>query len=293
MSFSITTAHVQQYTANVMHLAQQKGSKFRSAVKEKPNVTGDTAYIDQIGQVTAKEKTERHGDTPLMSTPHSRRALSPKDYEWADLIDEEDEVRTLIDPESTYAQAAAWGLGRAFDADFMTAYFGTARTGKTGTTNVNFDTNNEVAVDFKFGGGGAASSLTVDKLIEAKRILFSHEVDEDEKIFCAISSTELASLLNEQKVTSKDYGFAALVTGKAPPILGINFIMYEKLPLSGGDNRCPVWAQSGMGVGIWRDVVGRITERPDKSYATQVYFKATWGFTRVEEDRCASVLCDV
>ena len=32
------------------------------------------------------------------------------DYEYADLIDKQDQVRTLIDPTSSYAQAAAFAL---------------------------------------------------------------------------------------------------------------------------------------------------------------------------------------
>ena len=50
-----------------------------------------------------------------MDTPHSRRRVSLVDYEYADLIDNQDKIRTLIDPSSSYTLAAAYALGRAVD----------------------------------------------------------------------------------------------------------------------------------------------------------------------------------
>ena len=48
------------------------------------------------------------------------------DYEYADLIDKQDQVRTLIDPTSSYAQAAAFALGRAMDDEIISAVSGNA-----------------------------------------------------------------------------------------------------------------------------------------------------------------------
>ena len=57
------------------------------------------------------------------------------DYEYADLIDKQDQVRTLIDPTSSYAQAAA-ALGRAMDDEIISAISGNAFSGETGSTTV-------------------------------------------------------------------------------------------------------------------------------------------------------------
>ncbi len=65
--------------------------------------------FDQVGKTTAQLRTSRHADTPQLDTPHSRRRVSLADYEWADLIDNADKVRLLIDPTSSYAKAAAVG----------------------------------------------------------------------------------------------------------------------------------------------------------------------------------------
>ena len=95
MSVQITTAFVEQYKSNVFHLAQQKGSRLRDAVRTE-TVTGKSHFFERIGSVAAQLRTSRHSDTPRMDTPHSRRKVTMDDYDWADLIDNEDKVRMLI-----------------------------------------------------------------------------------------------------------------------------------------------------------------------------------------------------
>ena len=100
MSIQITTAFVQQYSANIQMLSQQMGSLLRDKVRVE-SVVGKNAFFDQVGSVTAVLKTSRHSDTPQIDTPHSRRRVSLADYEFADLIDQQDKVRLLIDPSLT------------------------------------------------------------------------------------------------------------------------------------------------------------------------------------------------
>ena len=100
MSTSVTTAFVQQYSANVQMLSQQMGSRLRDAVRVE-NITGKNAFFDQVGVATAQLRTSRHADTPQIDTPHARRRVSLADYEYADLIDDQDKVKMLIDPTSS------------------------------------------------------------------------------------------------------------------------------------------------------------------------------------------------
>ena len=92
MSTQITTSFVEQYSSNVQMLSQQMGSKLRGAV-DVETIRGKNAFFDQIGATAAVARTTRHGDTPQVNTPHSRRRVSLADYEWADLIDDLDKVR--------------------------------------------------------------------------------------------------------------------------------------------------------------------------------------------------------
>ena len=51
MSSNITTAFVQQYSANVQMLSQQMGSLLRDKVRQE-SVVGKNAFFDQVGSVT-------------------------------------------------------------------------------------------------------------------------------------------------------------------------------------------------------------------------------------------------
>jgi hypothetical protein len=84
MSVQITTAFSQQFSSNVALLSQQRGSILRGAVREE-SVVGEKSFFDQVGSVAAVKRTSRHGDTPIVETPHSRRMVTLETYEWADL----------------------------------------------------------------------------------------------------------------------------------------------------------------------------------------------------------------
>ena len=69
MSTQVNTAFVNQFSANVSMLSQQMGSLLRGAV-DVESVTGEKAFLDQIGEAAAVARTSRHGDTPLVETPY-------------------------------------------------------------------------------------------------------------------------------------------------------------------------------------------------------------------------------
>ncbi|HLE40017.1 MAG TPA: phage capsid protein, partial [Nitrospirota bacterium] len=133
MSMQITEAFVQQYKANIFHLSQQKGSRLRMAVRSESQV-GKRAYYERLGATAAIKKLSRHSDTPLVDSAHSRRAVTMEDFEWADLVDEQDKIRTLIDPTNPYAQAAAWAMGRSMDDVLIAAMRGNAFAGEEAGT---------------------------------------------------------------------------------------------------------------------------------------------------------------
>lgn len=292
MSFEITTHFVQQYTTNVQLLLQQKGSKLRGAVTI-GSYTGKAAKaVEQVGPVTAQKRVVRHGDTPLISTPADARWVFPTDYEWADLIDQQDKLRMLIDPTSSYALNGAYALGRAMDDEIISAFFGVSKTGENGSTNTNFDTaNQQVAVAT---GSTGATGLNISKLREAKKILMANEVDIDnDPLFVVITAEQHDDLLNEAQAISLDYNTRpVLVDGKITAFMGFNFIHTERLGVDGSSyRRVPAFAKSGMHMGLFDDVSTMISERADKGYATQVYVKGTFGATRTEEGKVVEILC--
>ena len=287
MSSQITTAFVEQYSANIQMLSQQMGSLLRDAVRNE-SVVGKDAYFDQIGKVTAILKTSRHSDTPQIDTPHSRRRVSLADYEFADLIDQQDKVRLLIDPTSSYAKAAAYAMGRAMDDVIIAAALGSANTGVSGGTAVALPAGNIVAANL--GGTG----MNIAKLASAKQILDAGDVDPSIKRHIIVSPTEIADLLNNTTVTSSDFNtIKALVHGEIDSFMGFKFHVSNRLVDNGAANtQCIAFAEDGILLGVGKDVTARIDERSDKSYATQVYYCQTIGATRMEEAKVVSVLAN-
>ena len=288
MSSQITTAFVEQYSANIQMLSQQMGSLLRDAVRIE-SIVGKDDYFDQIGKVTAQLKTSRHSDTPQIDTPHSRRRCSLADYEFADLIDQQDKVRLLIDPTSSYAKAAAYAMGRAMDDVIIAAALGTANTGVSGGTAVALPAANITAV-----GTGGANTMNIAKLALAKQKLDAGDVDPSIKRHIVVSPTEIQDLLNNTTVTSSDFNTVkALVQGEIDSFMGFKFHVSNRLTTNGaGNTQCIAFAEDGILLGIGKDVTARIDERSDKSYATQVYYCQTIGATRMEEAKVISVLAN-
>ncbi len=306
MSQEITENFSQQYSANVFHLAQQKGSRLKPTVRNETQV-GKSAFYDRIGSVTAQLKVGRHSSTPQLDTPHSRRRVTLADYEWADLVDDQDKIRMLHDPTSEYAIAAMWALGRAMDDVVIEALGGNAYSGEAGATSVPLASANKLAAHT----GSALSDLNLKTLRAAKRMLDQAEVDPSIKRYFICSAKQIEALLGQTEVTSSDYNSVkALVQGEVNTFMGFEFIRSERLSaqvsaLSGststgavgsgsslvGARKCYAYAMDGALLSIGADMKGKISERADKSYAMQVYACMGIGATRMEENKVVEVLC--
>ncbi len=282
MSTEITTAFVEQYSSNIQMLSQQKGSLLRDKVRVE-SVTGKNAFFDQVGSVTASVRSTRHADTPQSDTPHSRRRVSLVDYEFADLIDDLDKVRMLVDPTSTYALAAAYAMGRAMDDAIITAATGSADTGVAGGTAVTLPSSQIIAE-------AGTTGMTIAKLREAKEIIDLADVDPSLPRHIIVSPKQITDLLGTTEVTSSDFNTVkALAQGDVNSFLGFNFIVSNRLAVASQIRDCIAFVSDGIGLAVGKDSTARIDERADKGYATQVYYSAAFGATRMEEEKVVKI----
>lgn len=272
MSNQITTAMVEQYKSNVLMLAQQKGSKLRGTVRSEM-VTGKNAYFERIGAVDMVDATSRHDDTPQIDTPHSRRRVSLTTSRFADLIDNADKVRTLIDPTSPYAMNAAWAAGRKMDAVIVAALAGNAYSGVAGATTVALPSAQKVAA--------ASAGLTIAKLRSAREILLAADVDLEMGATCIINPAGLTDLLSATEITSSDYNTVkALVQGQVDTFLGFKFVVSTQVTAL----KAYCYAKNAAVLAVGSEPVVRISERADKNYSTQVFVEMDIGATRVEDE---------
>ena len=282
MSNQITTAFVQQYSNNVQMLSQQKGSLLRNTV-DSETIVGKNAFFEQVGQAVAQKRTTRHADTPQIDTPHSRRRVSMVDYEYADLIDKQDQVRTLIDPTSSYAQAAAFALGRSMDDEIIASVSGNAFSGETGSTTVALPSAQKITES-------GTDGLTLTKLRQAKEKFDSASVDPSIQRYLIVGPKQISDLLNTTQVTSSDFNTVkALVNGEINQFLGFTFVTSNRLSIASSKRLCLAYAGDGIKLALGQDIMTRIDERSDKGYATQVYVCMTMGATRMEEEKVVTI----
>lgn len=311
MSFSVTTAFIQQFSDNVRQLAQQTKTRFRGRVIEE-DITGESAYMEQVAPTSARKVIARHADSPLMNTQHLRRRISPYDYDWGDLVDKLDKARLLIDPESTYAKAGAAALNRGWDDEVINAFFAVAYTGHSGSTQITWPNGNSessptqpagtvVAVnDWTYGNGSGNAGLTISKLISASVALDAAEGDDEDGVeprYGAIAAKQKGNLLATTEATLKEFGvakddLAPLRDGKVAVIVGFELIHTERLQLnSSSQYRVPFWRKSGMGMGIARDIQGQVAPRADKRFSVYCYADMSVGGSRLEEPKVVEAVC--
>jgi len=276
MSTQITTAMVEQYSSNVQILMQQKESRLRGAVRVEAGIVGRTAFFDQLNQTAAIKRTTRHGDTPLVSTPHVRRRVSLADYDWADLVDNMDLKKLLTDPTSNYAKNASNAMNRTMDDVIIAAALATSYGGMSGTSSYNFDTTNCQIVH-------GSAGMTVAKILSAKQKLDAAEVDENDRYF-VLGSKQLQDLLGITQVTSSDYNTVkALVAGEIDSYLGFKFIRSERLAVASNVYSCLAFQKNSLLLGIGLDVITDVGPRRDKNMSIQVYLGMSIGATRMDE----------
>jgi len=281
MSVQITDWMVQQYRANVTVLYQQEGSRLRGKVRER-SVVGETDFWDRIGPTDAVQKTVRHAPTPLISTPHSRRKITLLDFEWADLIDPVDKLKTIHTMESEYAQNGAKALGRSYDSEVIAAFTRDAFSGKTGSTTVTFAS--EAAGDLAF----VAAAITTANMLAVKLKLDNKVVPFGTR-YVAVVPHVLEQLLKQStapNAASFDYNSVkALINGDVNTWAGFEWTMMDPALMPVGTDATRkfnfAWHREAMGMSMAQEITTDIGIRRDLSNAMQVYLLHSFGGTRI------------
>lgn len=295
MTVNIPTHFIQQYTTNVAHLLQANGGKLRATVSEAQHQGEAAVPVDQYGAAEMQEVVSRFAPMARTDVATDRRWVYPTDYSVSQMVDTFDKLRLMIDPMGPLAQAASKGVARQIDNILFDAFFADAKTGKAGGTTETFDTTNH-RVDAAIGGA-ADTGLNVDKILRAKQIMESANVDlEMEEAYMAVTPLQHENLLRQTQVINTDYftsaGAPVLQNGRVKSFAGVNIIVSNLVKSNASYRLCPMWVKSGMHLGVWKDVSARVDERPDiEGVPYQLYTSLTMGATRLEPGRVIQIEC--
>lgn len=289
----IPTYYAQQYASTIQLLLQQKGSRLRDTVMPFP-VKGAKAAVpvDQMGVVEATERTTRYPPIAPGNAPTDRPWVYPADFDWNDLVDSIDKLRTVVDPQSSLSQSGTYAMGRMQDRVIIRNFFADRKSGQEGGTTTSFPAGQQIAVNFASSGN---VGLTVAKMREANRLLLAAEVDlETDPIHMPVTAKQHDNLLAEIQVISLDFNERpVLVEGRVTRFLGIN-LKHTELLLTDANSyrRVPVYAKSGMVLAVWNDITSDISQRKDLAgLPWQVYIYGTFGSTRLEEKKVVEIKC--
>jgi hypothetical protein len=301
---TVDTAFVQNYASNVYMLSQQIGSKMQSKVRVETVNRAENAFFDRLGEADAQEITSRHGDTPLNEIPHSRRRVTPADYNTATLIDNQDQLKMLIDPKSPYARAQAMELGRQTDNIIIAAALGNASAGKTGSTTVAFEDDSlsingdgTVTTLGTLAVSGTEVDMSLNKILLMMEIFNLSDVDPDIPKYWMTSVKTVRDMLQIQQIGDVDYTLVkAIYFGKVEFYSGFNFFWSNRITKDAASSaayRSLAWAHDGIILGQAEGIRARMSERDDKNYAMQVYAEMSKGAVRLDGDKVHECLNDV
>jgi hypothetical protein len=295
MSLQIPVAFVTQYTGNILMLSQQKKGILRPTCRFE-TMTGKRMMIERMGPKEAHKRTTRHAPTPISDATHDRRVLTIWDYEVdADLIDDQDRLRMLIDPQSSYTQNQLSGLERAQDEEIIEALGRAVLTGEDGATSVAYYAVGECRL---ISGSGAivaagsahsdttATGLTIDKLLTCKQLLDDANIDDSRQRYFLANPYNLNQLLNTTEVKSSDYNTVrALAQGNIDTFMGFKFLKSTQLVTDTTETdckKCYAFAQGAVSFSAPQDPKVSVSVRHDLSDSVQVYCTQTCGATRNE-----------
>lgn len=296
MSGNLFELFTTQFSTNLELLLQQKGSVMRGLVAEGQHIGKMASPINQVGPVTLKPPAGRFAPLNHQDPSFVRRWVFPQDGEIVQLIDTYDKLRTIVDPQAAEVQGAAYAVGRGWDDAILAACFGTAYVG---TDSSNLSTESFDTTKFQISdtfGGTQSTGLTVTKMIEAKRILRHYHNDlEADPPTMVITSKQESDLLNQVEFVSTEFNDKpVLVDGNIQRFMGFNIVCSERVPTNQASTlrQVPVFVKSGMYLGMWQDMINRVTIRDDlSSQPYQLYTSVTFGATRTQPGKVLQILC--
>ena len=103
---------------------------------------------------------------------------------------------------------------------------------------------------------------------------------------------DITTLLNTTEVKNADYNTVkTLAEGKMNTFLGFEFIVSNRVITStdASSKAVMAWMRAAMGFNVGMDITSKIDEMPGKSHATQVACYATFGATRIEDEKIVEI----
>jgi hypothetical protein len=282
---------VTDFTNQIMLESQQATSFFRGKILEAP-VKGKIFEHQNLGATDPQSINSRFQTVNLSNPVHTRRGAAIQGYYQAIGIDNDDQLKALVDLGSGYAKSIAAGMMRQVDRTIAEAAIGSVLTGENFTTSTSFASDGGQSVT-------AGSGLTYDILREVKRKFNAKGVglNAGEQLYIACTDVQAETLFNEIEVISSDYNSGgAAQTGNLPEVLGFKIVVFPSSPTTGNSiiakpstRSCFAFSNDGLKLGMLSDIQVKYEDRADLVDTKQVKILARFAALRTEGTRVIKI----
>lgn len=317
MAEGLFQLQTEQFASNLQLRLQQQMSILRGKVAEGQHVGKQASVVDYAKPLAMQAPAGLYAWANRSDTDYMRRWVTPVPKELFQEIDTFQKLLTVEDPQSTLVRLSGAAVSREWDDRIIGAAFGTvlmsnvdgtqtvqetwaqAQSGLTGSTT-------GLTISNRFGNGSTTIGMTIDKLIEARRLFRHYHVLSEEMqpgdLSLIIASQQEADMMKLVEVTSSEFNSKRILEKGSidgEMFMGWNFHVSERLqygldPVSGDSNcrQCIAFVKSGLYLGIWLDTENVITRENLLGGAPWViHTMMSAGATRLEPGRLLQISC--
>lgn len=310
---SVDVAMVKMYSANVMHLVQQKESRLLPYCRRETQ-NGESMFYDRLAKRSAREREGRNSKITFADPEHSRRRVTCRDIYDAVLIDKEDKLRTIMNLNNEYTIAMSYAIGRKYDEKIIGFALGNAYGGKEGADTVVLpDSQKMCAFDGATTTGVGLNPKTCRAL--KKKFAQNEAVQKGQQIIFVVAAQQIDDLLGNTEVTSSDFNTVkALAQGDVDSWMGFKFERTELLEFLSADEtysvttgaintgtgtitaaygrRCFAFVpNSALLAAVGQDMESSTDRMPEYGNADLIQTHSNFGGTRMEEEQLFEVIC--
>lgn len=267
--------HKLTYADNVQMVAQQLQNPIVPAVTVVQGTGAAMRAADFINKKKASRgeaRSRRNPENP--ATTSSRWLVFPEQpIESGQYIDKEDKWKMANDPTSAFMKADVAAVTRAYadtilgidevqDGVFQVAFggiLGTARSGANYAPDAVATALPGAQVQAPGGVG-----LTLDKIRIAVKRLKQADFGIDgmmDPLYAAITPEQEDNLLGIAAASGANlntFNIEQLRSGKPTMLVGVNWILTNRLPKVGNIRSIPIWAKTNIIVGEWEQINGQM-----------------------------------
>jgi hypothetical protein len=275
-----TTASVNFKTEfdSLVKQSYQKSSILMGKVRTRSNVNAKTYSFPKLGKGTAMLRIPQTDVTP-MNIVHTATTCTLVDWDASDYSAVEDLDKLAFDEKRELVFSISSAIGRRIDQIVVDAMVASA-----------FATQVATSV------GGTNTSLNIEKILRAKRLLDANGVPSGDRVML-INAAALENALLETEIGSSDFNVVkSLAMGELKTFAGFEFITMETraneggLPIATNDRNCFAFHKDAVGMAMTGGVRSATDWIPEKK-SWLITSAVTAGAVTVDTDGVIDVLC--